>query len=191
MPRNALPHVDDHTTVVEAAPDVLWRALCEVLDRSGARPGATGYARLVGCTDRAATGPRPLAAGSALPGFHVTSALPDRELVLEGGHRFSSYALVFRIERTGRGRSALTAETRAVFPGATGRYDGGTQRAVIAFRKNEFPRPEKLIGWLAAHPTIAKVRPDQKLSFSRTWATRRLLASVRRRAERGPRPTTA
>ncbi|MCX4918578.1 hypothetical protein [Streptomyces sp. NBC_00687] len=157
MPKNALPHVDDHTTVVEAAPDVLWRALCEVLDRSGARPGATGYARLVGCTDRAATGPRPLAAGSALPGFHVTSALPDRELVLEGGHRFSSYALVFRIERTGRGRSALTAETRAVFPGATG---GLYRRLVVG-------------------------------TGGHTWATRRLLASVRRRAERGPRPTTA
>ncbi|MFD7680227.1 hypothetical protein [Streptomyces sp. NPDC060187] len=157
MPRNALPYVDDHTTVVEAAPDVLWRALCEVLDRSGARPGATGYARLVGCTDRAATGPRPLAAGSALPGFHVTSALPERELVLEGGHRFSSYALIFRIERTGRSRSVLTAETRAVFPGAAG---GLYRRLVVG-------------------------------TGGHTWATRRLLAAARRRAERGPRPTTA
>lgn len=157
MPRNALPYVDDHTTVVEAAPDVLWRALCEVLDRSGARPGAAGYARLVGCTDRAATGPRPLAAGSALPGFHVTSALPERELVLEGGHRFSTYALIFRIERTDRGRSVLTAETRAVFPGAAG---GLYRRLVVG-------------------------------TGGHTWATRRLLASARRRAEHGPRPTTA
>ncbi|MEU8790548.1 hypothetical protein [Streptomyces sp. NPDC048643] len=157
MPRNALPYVDDHTTVVAAAPDVLWRALGEVLDRSGARPGATGYARLVGCTDRAATGPRPFATGSALPGFHVVSALPERELVLEGGHRFSSYALVFRIERTDRGCSVLTAETRAAFPGAA----GGVYR--------------RLVVGTGAH----------------AWATRRLLASVRRRAERGTGPATA
>jgi transcription-repair coupling factor (superfamily II helicase) len=51
------------------------------------------------------------------------------------------------------------------------KIDAGPKGAVIAFRKNEFPKPEKLIGWLAAHPSLAKVRPDQKLSFSRTWAT--------------------
>lgn len=156
MPRNALPYVDDHTTVVAAAPDVVWRALGEVLDRSGARPGATGYARLVGCTDRTATGPRPFAAGSALPGFHVASALAERELVLEGGHRFSSYALVFRIERTDAGRTALTAETRAAFPGAAG---GLYRRLVVG-------------------------------TGGHAWATRRLLASVRRRAEHATGPST-
>ena len=51
------------------------------------------------------------------------------------------------------------------------KIDAGPKGAVIAFRKNEFPKPEKLIGWLSAHPSLAKVRPDQKLSFSRTWAT--------------------
>ncbi len=51
------------------------------------------------------------------------------------------------------------------------KIDAGPKGAVISFRKNEFPQPEKLIGWLATHPKLAKVRPDQKLFFGREWAT--------------------
>jgi hypothetical protein len=57
----------------------------------------------------------------------VAVADPGRELVLEGRHRFSSYALVFRLERLGPGRSSLRAETRAVFPGPA----GGVYRALV------------------------------------------------------------
>ncbi|MFD3310870.1 hypothetical protein [Streptomyces sp. NPDC058694] len=116
----SLPYRDEHTTVVAAGADDLWRSLGDTLDRSFSRPGASGYARLVGCADRTASGPRPLAEGSAFPGFRVATAVPGRELVLVGRHRFSSYALIFRLEPAGTGRSRLTAETRATFPGPAG-----------------------------------------------------------------------
>jgi hypothetical protein len=115
-----LPYLDEHATVVAARADDVWRALAETLDRSFSRPGVAAYTRLVGCADRTASGPRPLAEGSTLPGWRVAAAVPGRELVLRGRHRFSSYALTFRIEPFGPGRSRLRAESRAAFPGPAG-----------------------------------------------------------------------
>ncbi|MCX4760585.1 hypothetical protein OG562_06310 [Streptomyces sp. NBC_01275] len=112
----ALPFVDEHATVVTAQADAVWDAVGDALDGSF----TPGYARLVGCADRAASGPRPLAVGSTVPGFRVASAAPGRELVLVGRHRFSTYALVFRLDEAGPGRVRLCAETRARFPGPAG-----------------------------------------------------------------------
>ena len=117
----ALPHVDPHTAVVGAEPDAVWRAIGEVLDGS-LRRGAR-YARLVGCAHRTASGPCPPAVGRRLhdprlPGDH---RIPGRDLVLSGRHRFSAYALIFRLEADGPGRTRMSAETRAAFPGWTGR----------------------------------------------------------------------
>ncbi|MGW0647259.1 hypothetical protein ACWD4T_00390 [Streptomyces umbrinus] len=142
----SLPYRDEHTTVVAAGADDVWRSLGETLDRSFSRPGANRYARLVGCADRTASGPRPLAEGSTIPGFRVAAAVPGRELVLGGRHRFSSYALIFRLEPTGPGRSRLTAETRATFPGpagglyrllvlGTGGHAVGVRRLLAAVRR--------------------------------------------------------
>jgi len=115
-----LPYVDEHTTVVAAEADAVWRELCEALDRSFGNGRAAAYARLVGCADRTASGPRPLAEGSTLPGFRVASATPGRELVLVGRHHFSTYALIFHLAETASGRTQLRAETRARFPGPAG-----------------------------------------------------------------------
>ncbi|MCZ4515217.1 hypothetical protein O3Q52_45320 [Streptomyces sp. ActVer] len=142
----SLPYRDEHTTVVAAGADDVWRSLGDTLDRSFSRPGANRYARLVGCADRTASGPRPLAEGSTIPGFRVAAALPGRELVLGGRHRFSSYALIFRLEPAGPGRSRLTAETRATFPGpagglyrllvlGTGGHAVGVRRLLAAVRR--------------------------------------------------------
>jgi hypothetical protein len=79
------------------------------------------FARAVGCADREASGPRPLAEGSTTPGFHVVTIVPGAELVLEGRHRFSRYAMIFRLEQVDPGRSRLRLESRADFPGTTGR----------------------------------------------------------------------
>lgn len=54
----------------------------------------------------------PLAEGSVFAGFRVVAAVPGRELVLQGSHRFSTYALVFRLDELAPGRSRLRAETR-------------------------------------------------------------------------------
>jgi hypothetical protein len=122
-----LPYLDEHTTVIAAGADDVWRGLGEALDRSFSRPGAARYARLVGCAECSASGPRPLAEGSTFPGFRVFAATPGRELVLVGRHRFSSYAVIFRLEPAGPGRSRLRAESRAVFPG----FAGGLYRLLV------------------------------------------------------------
>ncbi|MGW3142499.1 hypothetical protein [Streptomyces sp. NPDC001139] len=115
-----LPRIDEHTTVVATEGGAVWHALGESLEGSFGRPRSARYARLVGVADRTASGPRPLARGSAFPGFRVTDAVPGRELVLVGRHHFSTYALVFRLEAAGSGRTRLRAETRARFPGPGG-----------------------------------------------------------------------
>jgi hypothetical protein len=115
---NALSHIDEHAVVVDAGLDATWAACQRVVDGSFGSVGRT--ARLLGCEDTVASGPRPLAAGSTLPGFHVESTDPGRTLALAGGHRFSHYALIFRLEGTGDGATTIRAETRARFPGVKG-----------------------------------------------------------------------
>ncbi|MGV9454213.1 hypothetical protein [Streptomyces sp. NPDC003635] len=117
----ALPYVDEHTTIVVADADALWRGLTEALDAAFGGSRATAYARLVGCADAGAAGPRPLEEGSALPGFRVTTASRGEQLTLTGSHRYSTYTLTFRIEAAGPGRHLLRAESRAAFPGLAGR----------------------------------------------------------------------
>jgi hypothetical protein len=115
----ALPYLDEHSIEVAAAPDDVWASLLQTVERATSGPGAA-YARVVGCDPVAAAGPRPLRAGSTIPGFRVVSLVPGCELVLAGRPRFSTYGLTFRIEPAGPGRSRLTAVTRAAFPGRAG-----------------------------------------------------------------------
>ena len=115
-----LPYIDEHAVDVHCDPDNAWDSLLETLEAAFSGSAASAYARAVGCTDRTASGPRPLVAGSTIPGFRVVSADPGRELVLAGRHRFSTYALIFRLDRAGPGHSRLRAESRAAFPGITG-----------------------------------------------------------------------
>lgn len=115
---DALPHIDEHAVIVDADLEATWSACQRVVDGSFGSVGRT--ARLLGCEDTTASGPRPLAAGSTLPGFHVEFAEPRQTLALAGGHRFSAYALVFRLEGSGNGATTVRAETRARFPGVKG-----------------------------------------------------------------------
>ncbi|MEO3768847.1 hypothetical protein [Micromonospora sp. B9E7] len=120
METDALPHVDEHATLIAAEPEQAWPHLVRVVETTFSRPGTVAYARLVSAADPVASGPRPLAEGSTVPGFRVATAVPGRELTLRGSHRFSTYALIFRLEPAGPRRSRLRAETRAVFPGLAG-----------------------------------------------------------------------
>ena len=117
----ALPYVDEHTKIIAASVDDVWRVLLEILEETFNRPTAARYARIVRCDDRAVAGPRPLAAGSSMPGFRVVVAVPSSELVLVGHHRFSSYALSFRLQPIGSDQSRVQVETRAAFPRWSGR----------------------------------------------------------------------
>lgn len=135
-----LPYVDEHSLLVDAGAEATWEALLRVSEAMTSSAAAPRYARLVGCADTAASGPRPLAEGSAFPGFHVAAATAPAKLALAGSHRFSNYALVFRLEPVdGGGRTRLSAETRAEFPGLKGSiYRAlviGTRMHVLATRR--------------------------------------------------------
>ncbi|GHF83811.1 hypothetical protein GCM10018783_62860 [Streptomyces griseosporeus] len=118
--RLALPFVDAHTAEVAADAGTVWQTLGAALDRSFSGGRSTAVARLLGCADAAPSGPRPLVRGATVGGFRVTAADPGRELALLGRHRFSTYALVFRLEEAGEGRTRVRAETWARFPGPAG-----------------------------------------------------------------------
>jgi hypothetical protein len=137
--RAFLPHIDEHLVAVDAKPEETWAALLRVAEGSFSSPATARFARLLGCADVAASGPRPLAAGSSFPGFHVEAAEPPHELALRGKHRFSDYALIFRLDPVGEGRTTLRAETRAAFSGLKGQaYRGlviGTRGHVLVTRR--------------------------------------------------------
>ena len=102
--------------------DALARSRVPELGRS--RIPTTGYgARLLRVHPGTRSGD-PLLAGSTLPGFTVIRAEPGKELALEGHHRFSSYALIFRLAASEH-HTMLSAETRAAFPGVSGRVYRG------------------------------------------------------------------
>jgi hypothetical protein len=122
---SSLPRVDEHAVLVDADLDATWSACQRVVDGSFGSVGRT--ARLLGCEDTIASGPRPLAAGSTLPGFHIESVDPKQTLALAGGHRFSDYALIFRLDEACDGTTTVRAETRARFPGVK----GGIYKALV------------------------------------------------------------
>lgn len=115
------PFVDEHGAVIGASPDWVWAVLLDVVGGSFQGAAAASYARLVGCRPAAAGGPRPLAVGSTVPGFRVVAAEAPTALDLEGRHRFSDYALRYRLEPLPDGATRLTARTEAAFPGLHGR----------------------------------------------------------------------
>ncbi len=140
MQISELPFIDEHSVTIAAGVEDVWAALVDqVGSRMFAGRVAPTFARLVGADDRVASGPRPLTEGSTLPGFHVASEVPSSELVLQGHHRFSTYALSFHLERISPRRTRLRAETRAAFPGrAAGIYRLvviGTGGHVVAVRR--------------------------------------------------------
>lgn len=144
-----LPFIDEHAIEIDADPASVWAAVLDVASRSFSHRRGESLARALGCADRAASGPLSTV-GATRPGFHVVSSIPEQELVLEGRHRFSTYALSFRLSPAGDGRVRVQAETRAVFPGVAGR---GYRALVIG---------------TGGHVVVVK----------------RMLAAVRRRAER-------
>jgi hypothetical protein len=123
----SLPRIDEHAIAVGAAGPAVWDAVLHIAEHSFSAPRAAAVARALGCRDTAPRGPRPLTAGSAFPGFHVAAADAPRELELAGSHRFSRYALIFRLDELAPGQIQLRAETRAEFPG----LHGAVYRALV------------------------------------------------------------
>ena len=65
------------------------------------------------------------------------------------------------------------------------KIDAGPKGAVIAFRKDQFARPDRLIAWITRQAGTVKVRPDQKLVVIRAWddAAQRLTGMKKTLAE--------
>jgi hypothetical protein len=119
LPAAELPFIDEHGVTVAAPPRRAWESIREVVGGTFRGSRTELFARLLGASE---TRPRgdPGERGSSIAGFVVTGAEPPSELVLEGEHRFSRYALILRIVPTGGGTCRVTAETRAEFPGLQG-----------------------------------------------------------------------
>jgi hypothetical protein len=124
----ALPYVDEHAREVEADAGEAWEALLVVVERSFGGARVARIARLLGCEDEC--------------GFHVARSEPPRELALVGRHRFSRYALIFRIDALGPGRSRVRAETRAEFPG----LKGAGYRALVIGTRGHVLATRRLLG---------------------------------------------
>jgi hypothetical protein len=138
VPIEALPPVDEHSLEVAAPADAAWSALFPVLERGFGGLASKRIAGLLGCAQVETAGDlrHP---GGTLPGFVVARAVPPVLLALLGSHRFSRYALVFRIDRLSEDRTRIRAETRAEFPGRSGRVYRtlviGTRGHVLVVRR--------------------------------------------------------
>jgi hypothetical protein len=137
-----LPHVDEHSTKVNASADITWEALLHVAEGSFSAATTARVARLLGCADVESSGPRPLSVGSSFPGFHIDVADQAKELALAGSHRFSVYALIFRLDDLGDGSTSLRAETRGEFPG----LKGGIYRALVIGTRGHVLVTRRLLG---------------------------------------------
>jgi hypothetical protein len=137
-----LPHVDEHSVEIAVGPEAVWDALLRVVEGSFGSASTARVARVLGCADVGASGPRPLATGSAFPGFHVERGDRPRELALVGSHRYSEYALIFRLKGLADGGCRLGAETRATFPG----LKGGVYRALVIGTRGHVLVTRRLLG---------------------------------------------
>lgn len=136
-PIERLPYVDEHAIGVHATERETWDALLATLPKILDTAGSRRIAGLLGVEHLEPTG-KLGTIGSTLPGFVCARAVAPSVLALLGEHRFSSYALIFRVERTASG-TRLRAETRAEFPGTKGRvYRAlviGSRGHVLAVRR--------------------------------------------------------
>jgi hypothetical protein len=120
VPLESLPYVDEHGINVAASADRVWAALAEHVGGGGSGGIRDRIAGALRCVpgERRGTVPE---VGATIPGFVVARSVPPAVLALLGEHRFARYALIFRISDTLAGPVRLSAETRAEFPGRSGR----------------------------------------------------------------------
>jgi hypothetical protein len=120
VPLESLPYVDEHVADVAATAERTWEALVAYIGTTGRNRRGRMVANRLGCVPSEPSG-EPGEIGSTIPGFIVTRSIPPAVMALMGEHRFSRYALIFRITETPSGTVRLGAETRAEFPGGRGR----------------------------------------------------------------------
>ena len=119
IPIEGLPYIDEHAVGVHATERETWDALLETLPDVFDTAATRRFASLLGVEHPEGRGELGTI-GSTIPGFVCARAVEPSVLALLGGHRFSRYALIFRVERAASG-TRLRAETRAEFPETKGR----------------------------------------------------------------------
>lgn len=102
----ALPYVDEHQTTIAASRDLVWTALRHYVDSSLLVSGRNPLAWLLGTVPRT--------------GFEVSREVPRQQLSMAGRHRFARYLLVFELADVAGGKTVLSAQTYAHFPGPHG-----------------------------------------------------------------------
>ncbi len=136
-PLQDLPPIDEHSIEIDAPAEAAWAALFPTLSRALDGRVSRWVARTFDARDQKAEGDlhHP---GGTLPGFVVARSVAPVMLALMGQHRYSSYALVIRIDLLPGQRCRVRLETRALFPGAKGRLYRlgvlGTRGHVVAVR---------------------------------------------------------
>jgi len=172
VPVDSLPPVDEHGVEIAADPDQVWEALSATLPRTLNSRRSARFSKLLGDAFTEARG-EPTVIGSTVPGFIVSRSIRPSVLALLGQHRFSRYALVFRIDELGTGRSRLRAETRAEFPGAKGRV----YRALVIGSRAHFLVVRRILSAVRrrAEGTRATVSRTQirewVTDYERAWRT--------------------
>jgi hypothetical protein len=135
---SGLPYIDEHAIVVDSDPASAWDAVAGVMAAGGSQLPTNLVVRALGCREQRADGSSPNV-GATLPGWRIVESARPASLVYEGRHRFSRYRLGFGVEPLDGGRSRVTAQTNAAFPGlagsAYGRLVVGTRVHVVAVRR--------------------------------------------------------
>ncbi len=118
-----LPYIDEHSIQIGVARENVWRALAPALraDLGGAVAPPLSRLLVLEPARRSGDWRGLVRVGDTLAGFAVAEADAPRRLALRGGHRFSSYALIFQLDATTADSCTLRAQTFAEFPGLTGR----------------------------------------------------------------------
>jgi len=169
VPLESLPFIDEHSVAVAAPAEVVWDALVATLPSFTTARGGAKVADLLDCTPAERAG-APGRIGSTIPGFMVTRSIRPAVLALMGQHRFSCYALVFRISETPLGPVLLSAETRAEFPGRSGRY----YRAAVIGTRGHVLATAGLLRAIRRRAERTVARPERQLRRKvRTASTRR------------------
>jgi len=115
----ALPPLDEHVVRTFAHPAQVWEVLPAGIAAVFDHPRGRALAGLLGCRERRAGKSFTAVEGATIPGFRVVRIVAQREIALEGRHRFARYLLTFRVEPRDGG-TTLRAATRAEFPGVHG-----------------------------------------------------------------------
>src|SRR4051812_12927357 len=114
----ALPLIDSHATEVAADVETAWASLVLFLPTPAPVYVRAGAGAL-GCDVTDVSGWETPGVGATVVGFTVVAFDVPTTLALAGRHRFSNYALTYRLHPSGAG-TRLMAESRGEFPGVAG-----------------------------------------------------------------------